>query len=839
MPPRPQPAPDVETLPRIDGFSVLRRLDAGGMGVVYLAETARGADAGRRVALKMVDERVGSDDVTLRRFAYEGRWTRELDHPHVLPIREVVEHDGATVLVMDYVPGRTLAHLCAGVEGPRLPSGERLVPRRLVELVADVADGLHHAHSKGIVHRDVKPANILVRDDGHPFLIDFGIARHLHLDASTELTRTGQVLGTPQYMAPEQIGAEHDAVDARTDVYGLAVSLYTALAGAPPFVEADLARLARAVREDEPPRLPPGEGLPDGLDAVLRRALEKSPRHRYPTAAAFADDLRRVAAGVRPHASVASLWMRRRWRQVQRHRAGVAAAALAAVALCLAGALDDQRDLTEAQRVLAGAREALDDGALERAVALCTEAARLDPDDPEPWRVLASAWVAHERYRHAREALDEARARGDAPRDGPGATGADLAALALVDLHERRIEAAVDRLGRAVAREPELFGAWDMLAGQLALLERDAQAREAFARYRQDLEPRHPRRVVVDARLAQLEGREADAVALLEEHVARRPERADALARALGQAYLRLSVARGHRDRSLLEPARGAFLRATAVAPSDLTSWINLGRVGLLLGDVATARLCARRATAFDVELPSAHALAAHLRAHEARSERELLEADRALHEALALPGAWRGALDAMGADVAFRRSQLLRARGRYADERTALGHALEHAPDHPAALMMLTFVEWYAGEHARALATSERALDALAASPGDAPWRRLARADELLADALVARLDAAARAGDAARAGRAADRLHALDADGPLRPRTALNLAEVLAAHDPERHAGWVRSLLDEHALWAAFGEHPQARPILQAIERRLGEAGGRGAETLGHRGA
>jgi ABC-type branched-subunit amino acid transport system substrate-binding protein/streptogramin lyase len=244
------------------GYRVESVVGRGGMGVVY---RARDVSLDRPVALKVIAPELAQDERFRTRFLRESRLAASLDHPHVVPIHEAGERDGQLFLAMRYVEGGDLRAL--------LDREGTLSPERALGLLAQIADALDAAHKRGLVHRDVKPGNVLLDEDGHAYLSDFGITKQVG-GASTD---TGRVVGTLDYLAPEQIRGE--AVDGRTDCYALACVLYECLSGAPPFRRETEAETLWAHMQDDPPSLP---GHPD-LDPVLRRALAKDNRARHAT----------------------------------------------------------------------------------------------------------------------------------------------------------------------------------------------------------------------------------------------------------------------------------------------------------------------------------------------------------------------------------------------------------------------------------------------------------------------------------------------------------------------------------------------------------------------------
>ncbi|MEZ4436331.1 MAG: serine/threonine-protein kinase [bacterium] len=274
-------------------YVVLAELGSGGMGVVYKAWDPA---LDRPVALKILGAGRFAAPGQIERFFDEARAIARFDDPALVTIFDVDVIAGCPCFTMEFVDGRTLAALVAA-DGP-------LPPRRVAALGAAIARGLHHAHTQGVIHRDVKPANVMLDRAGAPRVIDFGIARLL--ESTDERTRTGQILGTPAWMAPEQALARADAIGPATDVYGLGGVVYHAATGQRPRPVTDPGDLL-----DGPP-------LPRDLRAICRRALAERPEDRYPTAAALADDLERftrgepVAAALPGPARRAAWWLHRR-----------------------------------------------------------------------------------------------------------------------------------------------------------------------------------------------------------------------------------------------------------------------------------------------------------------------------------------------------------------------------------------------------------------------------------------------------------------------------------------------------------------------------------------------
>ncbi len=294
-------------------FVLERELGRGGMGVVYLARQRR-ADTERLVALKLVRDRGLFSPQARERFRREADAAFRLDHPAICPVLDVGEVDGTPYLAMRYVAGETLAQRIAmarhaeghlslggssstdatgsGTEYSSCTATDRV--GGVVAFIEQVARALHAAHEAGLVHRDVKPGNLMVTPQGSPVLLDFGLVRDT-TDETSRLTLTGQPIGTPAYMSPEQISPKGRGLDRTTDVYSLGATLFEALTLRPPFMARTREDLFRQILSDNPPdpsRLSPG--IPRDIVVVLHTALDKDPTRRYATALEFAEDLRRA-----------------------------------------------------------------------------------------------------------------------------------------------------------------------------------------------------------------------------------------------------------------------------------------------------------------------------------------------------------------------------------------------------------------------------------------------------------------------------------------------------------------------------------------------------------------
>jgi WD40 repeat protein/tRNA A-37 threonylcarbamoyl transferase component Bud32 len=327
-------------------FELLDEIATGGMGVVFKAKHKK---LNRIVALKTIRLsalKPGAD--AIQRFRIEAEAVARLDHPQIVPIYEMGEHGGCPFLSLKLISGGDLER-----HVPRLRDN----PRAIAQLIRDVARAVHYAHLRGILHRDLKPSNILLDEHDVPYVTDFGLAKCVDRDSG--LTQTGLILGTPAYMAPEQVTGHHAEVTTAADVYGLGAVLYKLLTGRPPFRADSVYETLRQVREQEPvsPRICVPRVDRD-LEAICLLSLEKDPRRRYPSAEAMADDLERWLAG-EPIAARPIGSMRRAWRWCARNRvvAGLSASVAALlVAVTAVATVSAFRQHTLAEKATASAK---------------------------------------------------------------------------------------------------------------------------------------------------------------------------------------------------------------------------------------------------------------------------------------------------------------------------------------------------------------------------------------------------------------------------------------------------------------------------------------------------
>ncbi len=442
--------------PHLGGYEILGRLGSGAMGVVYRAidPVLR-----REVALKVLPDRLEGVPEVHARFAREAAAVARLAHPGVVQVHSFGEDGGIPFLVLELLPGPTL--LDAWRTEPDLA--------RRVGWIEEVARAIAHAHARGVLHRDLKPGNVMFGKEGAPKVMDFGLA-WLEGDGS-HLTAEGAILGTPAYMAPEQVDGR--AATTATDVYALGVMLFQALTGELPFGGQEMRDLLASILLKEPPR--PGRvvaGVPADLETVALRAMEKEPHRRYESAAAFAEDLRRWREG-EPILARPSTWTTRLGKRVRRNPwawgagvcAGTLVLAVAAITLAWGRSEGVHERSARAREALQGAREAVEAWRMERYLPphdLTSARRRLqaagealrrvvaeDPGAPAAWGELG--WVLFEsgNLDGAREALERAVAISPSRSTYRWRLG-----RVLVDLAERQTSRAVV-LADPVARREE------------------------------------------------------------------------------------------------------------------------------------------------------------------------------------------------------------------------------------------------------------------------------------------------------------------------------------------------------------------------------------------------
>ena len=301
----------------VGDYELLEEIARGGMGVVY---RARQTSLKRIVAVKMIrsGELAGATEV--KRFRAEAEAAAQLQHPNIVAIHEIGEHEGRHFFSMDFVAGKNLAQIA---------DGKPVAERQAAEWVGSIAEAVQFAHQRGVLHRDLKPQNILVDAEGRPHVTDFGLAKNLRADSG--VTQAGAVMGSPSYMAPEQARGRNDLVGPASDVYALGAVLYELLTGRAPFRgESPVETLHRVVNDEvaRPGSLNPGVSA--DLETICLKCLEKDPTLRYPTARALAEDVARFLAGEPVQARPANAF-RRAMSWSRRHRSAVTALASLAI----------------------------------------------------------------------------------------------------------------------------------------------------------------------------------------------------------------------------------------------------------------------------------------------------------------------------------------------------------------------------------------------------------------------------------------------------------------------------------------------------------------------------
>lgn len=411
---------------RLGRYRLLREIGRGGMGTVYEAEEAGTA---RRVAVKVLPV-VSEGDPELKRFRHEIRAASALDHPHIVPVESVGEEDGTHFFAMKLIDGGSLAdwlvrssastrprraEATSWPREPSLRSADATISyhehprdsRTLARLAEQAADALAHAHAQGIVHRDVKPANLLLDSDGKLWVADFGLA---FVPGATRLTHSSALVGTLRYMAPEQVEPRRGAVDHRVDQYGLGATLYELLTGRPLFDDDGRAALIAKIVTVEPTpprRLDPA--IPFDLETIVLTLIAKDPAKRYPAMRAVADDLRRWLDGRPIHARRPSL-RERAGSWLARHRRAAATLAVVGIgaAILLVGnqiRLQRERDRTKSERETA--RAAVDDFWTTYSETVLD---RMPERDPRTRELLEKALAYYSRLADESDRLPAARA---------------------------------------------------------------------------------------------------------------------------------------------------------------------------------------------------------------------------------------------------------------------------------------------------------------------------------------------------------------------------------------------------------------------------------------------
>jgi len=539
-------------------YEILGEIARGGMGIVY---RARQADLDRIVALKVLQLDAGLDasqskqddrNELIARFAREAQAAARLQHPNIIKIHEVGNQDGRHFFTMEYVEGGNLRDHVLAQEKAAAERASGLSPgvaiKNILGLVRQVCEAIHFAHENGVIHRDIKPQNILIDAHGTPKVTDFGLAKST--DSQTHLTQSGAVMGTPSYMAPEQARGHTHEIDRRSDVFSLGAVLYEAITGRVPFDAPTVFEIIHKVAHEEAPRPTIlNHRLHRDVETIVMKALEKEKDRRYATAHEMAEDIRRFLEGEPIRARPAG-WAYRTYKKFRRHWVAASAIAVAIAAVGVFGtygavvAFQRQKEKVEREKHEAARHEAMSH--LDRARRLsgkeaidaCTDAILADAG-------YAEAWIERG-TRHAEEGHAEAAV-------------ADLTSALNID-HE---------LAHALLMRARIY-------------ERDLHdLSSALADYREvtRLAPRESDAFVAAGRILSAKGLFGEAIEKLDEAIRLAPTAASYAARA--QAKL---------EAGRLQEARADFAEALQKDNADAEAHCGLGTVLRLLNDVDGAR---------------------------------------------------------------------------------------------------------------------------------------------------------------------------------------------------------------------------------------------------------
>ena len=380
-----------ERLRQFGDYELIEELGRGGMGIVY---KARQRSLNRMVALKMILTGHFASRAEVQRFRLEAQNAAALTHPNIVSIYEVGEFDGQSFYAMELLEGRKLSEIAR----------EPLPPRQAAHYVKGIAEAVHTGHCAGIIHRDLKPANVLIDPSDEPHVMDFGLSKNL--DTATSFTQTGQALGSPAYMAPEQAFGSHEQAGPASDVYSLGAILYQLLTGRPPFQAASVHEVLRQVTDSEPLALRLlNPAVPRDLETICLKCLAKESLRRYETAQELADELARFLADepiqARPVSALEKVW---RWSRRHPAVAGLSAAVIVLLVIVALGSLwsafrlkatgdvarseRDRARRTSNRLKLRTAEQLLDEGNSASALALLAQMLR-----EEPTNRVAAGWI--------------------------------------------------------------------------------------------------------------------------------------------------------------------------------------------------------------------------------------------------------------------------------------------------------------------------------------------------------------------------------------------------------------------------------------------------------------
>ncbi len=706
----------------IPGYCNFEKIAEGGIGAVFLAETE--ADPRTKVAIKRLKNEIAVCEKDIRRFCREGRVGKNLHHPHLLPVHDFCRVDGVYYLIMEYVEGKTFGEMIAG---PRKKTGtpsattKRFHPADLVaqiRVVSQVASALAHAHEQGVIHRDIKPSNILVRDrDQHAFLADFGLARNLGDDTITSM---GMVVGTPLYMAPEQILGDLDRVDYRSDIYSLGMTAFEGVVGGPPFSGSNFEEIRESVLFGELPRIRPevAREFP-GLEEVLFRCLEKKRRHRYQAAEDLSSDLLRIADGKYP--THASRWVlhRRSLRRVFRNRTRIIALLLVLVTVIgfvVGRAIYLEGVDREIEVLLIKGSGALDSGEFDEALALLDSAIELEPDRSDGYVYRGAAFYEFGLYPEAKAEFKKAMDRGS-----PGVltdlrTDLDSLCFSLFERLSSRPVIALEVLDTLVNRDKPLDRACLPLYHVLTTSGLEERARDTLELYRDHfILGVNPKSKLVDALLLEHDGKAISATtgesSSREDHKKYREAQRvlEDLLDTQDESVVRCLQLRWHLGRVLCrlddyESAVRHLDRVVVDFPDHIESWVQRAHAYCALGDLqsaedsATAALSLNRLWKQPLYLPQIYLVLGSVASQRERFSRAKEEVQKAMR----LPSATeedlrdaRGLLRSINAQEFYVEGTRLQDQGEELLANEAFMRCLEVDGEHALALNQLGWNRW------------------------------------------------------------------------------------------------------------------------------------------------
>lgn len=371
---------------RFGNYYIIEKIARGGMGIIYKARQ-RGLD--RIVALKVLIAGESASEETIKRFYLEAKSVAKLRHPNIVPIHEVGIHEGKHFFTMDFIHGENLRHIILN---------QKINLHWALELTAKVAKALHYAHEHGVVHRDVKPENILIDETGEPQITDFGLAMDIETDAN--ITQAGVVMGTPAYMSPEQARGERASLDNRSDVYSLGAVLYEMLTGQQIFSfegPIGLSSLLKTISQDPTPPRRLNPRIPREVETMVAKAIEKEPDRRYQSSSDYAQDIDRYLTG-EPILARPPSFSYRTWKKIKKYKVVSASMLSAIIAIAVVAVyfinerIDFRRRQEEQfQKYITEAAEFLEKGKFFEAKEFYNKADGMRPRDPAVIRGLTRA----------------------------------------------------------------------------------------------------------------------------------------------------------------------------------------------------------------------------------------------------------------------------------------------------------------------------------------------------------------------------------------------------------------------------------------------------------------